>query len=79
MGRSPMNGLMIAGTVLILLGLIGAAIPVFTTQQTKEVAKIGDINITTKEETSHIIPPVLSYGAMGLGGLLIGTGLYRKR
>ena len=41
MGRSPMNGLMIAGAVLILLGPVGVAIPVFTAQRTKEVAKIG--------------------------------------
>jgi hypothetical protein len=74
-----MNRLMIAGAVLILLGLIGVAIPVFTTQQTKEMAKIGDINVTKKEETSHIIPPVLSYSAVGLGVLLIGAGLYRRR
>ena len=79
MGRSPMNGLMIAGAVLALFGLIGLAIPVFTTEQTKEVAKIGDLKLTTKDETSHVIPPVLSYGALGLGVLLIGAGFYRKR
>jgi len=79
MGRSPMNVLMIAGAVLALLGLIGLAIPVFTTEQTKEVAKVGDLKLTTKDETSHVIPPALSYGALGLGVLLIGAGFYRKR
>ena len=31
MGRSSMSGLMVGGAVLILLGLIGFAIPIFTT------------------------------------------------
>ena len=50
MGRSPMTGLMMGGAVLLLLGLIGFAVPYFTTQQTKDVAKVGDLKLQTTEQ-----------------------------
>ena len=77
MGR--MNGLLIFGVVLLIVGLVGFAIPVFTTQKTEDVAKIGGLKIQTTEDTSHSIPPVLSGGVLALGVVLIGLGLYRKR
>jgi hypothetical protein len=54
-------------------------VPIFTTQQTKEVAKIGDIKLQTTESTSHVIPPMVSGGALVLGIVLIGAGLYTRR
>jgi len=77
MGR--MNGLVIGGVILVLLGLLGFAIPIFTTQQTKEVAKIGDLKLQTTESTAHVIPPMVSGGALVLGIVLIGAGLYTRR
>jgi len=77
MGR--MNGLMIFGVVLLIVGLVGLAVPVFTTQKTEDVAKIGGLKIQTTEDTSHSIPPFLSGGVLALGVVLIGLGLYRKR
>jgi hypothetical protein len=77
MGRT-MNGLIVGGAVLILLGLIGFAIPIFTTEQTKDVAKVGDLKLQTTESTTHIIPPILAGGALVLGVVLIGAGFYRK-
>ena len=74
-----MNGLVIGGVVFILLGLAGFAIPIFTTQQTKEVARVGDLKLQTTENTPHVIPPIVSGGAVVLGIVLIGAGLYRKR
>jgi hypothetical protein len=74
-----MNGLVMGGAALAVLGLIGLAIPVFTTQETKEVAKIGDLKLQTTENTSHIVPPLLSEGALALGIVLIGAGLYMRR
>ncbi len=76
MGRSPLT---IGGAILILLGLIGFAIPIFTTQQTTDVARIGDLKIQTTESTSHVIPPIVSSGALVLGVLLLGAGLFQKR
>jgi hypothetical protein len=77
--RSSMNALMIVGAILALLGLVGLAIPVFTTQQTRDVAKIGELKVQATENTSHVIPPLLSGGALVLGIVLIGAGFYQKR
>jgi len=74
-----MKALMMAGDALAILGLIGLAVPVITTQDTKEVAKIGDFKLQTTENKSHAIPPLLSEGALALGIILIGAGLYMRR
>lgn len=77
MGRT--NGLMILGVVLVVAGLFGFAIPVFTTHQTRDVARIGELKIQTTEDTPHIIPPLLSGGVLMLGVILIGLSVYQKR
>ena len=77
MGR--MNGLIAIGAILVLLGVVGFAIPVFTTQETEEVARIGDLTLQSTEDTSHRIPPMLSGGVLLLGAILIGAGLYQRR
>jgi hypothetical protein len=79
MGRMPMNSLVIGGAILVVLGLLGFAVPIITTQQTEEVAKIGDLKLQTTESTSHTVPPFLAGGALALGVVLIGAGFYRKR
>jgi hypothetical protein len=78
-GIQQMNGLVMGGVALAILGLIGLAIPVFTTQQTKDVAKVGDVKLQTTESTSHVVPPIVSGGALALGVALFGAGLYRRR
>ena len=77
--RSFANGLVIAGSILVIVGLLGFAIPIFATQQTEDVAKIGDLHIQTTERTLHVIPPVLAGGVHAVGVILIGGGLYQKR
>ena len=79
MGRSGMSGLMIAGAVLVLLGLVAFAIPVFTTQQTRDVARIGDLKLQTTESRSFVIPPLVSGGAVVLGSVLMAAGFYQRR
>lgn len=76
---SSMNWAVIGGAILLLLGLIGFAIPIFSTQETKDVVAIGDVKIQTTQSTEHSIPPLLSGSSVVLGVLLIGAGLYRKR
>ena len=73
-----MKGIVLASAVLALLGLLGLAIPVFSTSQTKDVAKIGDLKIQTNEETSHVVPPMLAGGALVIGLMLIGAGYMKK-
>jgi hypothetical protein len=74
-----MNELTVGGVALVLHGLTGFAIPIFATQQTKDVAKIGDLKIQSTESTPHVIPPFLSGGALVLGAVLMGVGFYQKR
>jgi hypothetical protein len=78
MGRS-MSALMIVGAVFVLLGLLALAIPVFTTHQTTDVARIGDLKLQTTENKSYVIPPFVAGGALVLGIVLIGAGFYQKR
>jgi ABC-type nickel/cobalt efflux system permease component RcnA len=74
-----MNGLMTFGVILVFAGILGFAIPVFTTQKTDTVARIGDLKLQNTEDTSHHIPQLLSGGVLVLGLILIGTSLYQKR
>lgn len=67
------------GAALALLGIVGFAIPVFTTSQTKDVVNLGDLKIQSTEQSTHVVPQALSGGALLLGIVLIGAGLYRKR
>ena len=70
---------MVAGLVLIALGLVGFAIPIFTTSQTKDVANIGDLKLQTTQSTSYTIPPVASGGALAVGVVLLGVGMFRRQ
>jgi hypothetical protein len=66
------------GALLILLGLLGLAIPYFTTSSTKDVMQLGDMKVQTTESTSHAIPQELAGGALILGLVLLGIGLVRR-
>lgn len=73
-----MSKLMAAGAILVLLGVLGLAIPYFTTSEIKDVAKVGDFKLQTIESTSHFIPPAAAGGVLLLGGLLLGAGFFKK-
>jgi len=73
------RGVILIGAMIALLGLIGFAVPSFSTQETKDVVNLGDLKVQAKTEEPHVIPPVLSGGAMVLGVLLIGAGLVMNR
>lgn len=79
MNHSAMNSLMLGGTVLVLVGLLAFAVPVFSTQHTEDVARIGDLKLQTTEHHWYVIPPYVSGGALILGVLLIGAGFYQRR
>lgn len=72
------NGLITAGVILAVLGLLGFAIPVITTQETTEVARIGDLKVRATQDKSYPIPPLLAGGAFILGIVLIGAGAIRR-
>lgn len=73
-----MSKLMTVGAILVLLGVLGLAVPYFTTSETKDVAKVGDFKLQTTESTSHSIPPAAAGGVLILGGLLLGAAFFKK-
>src|SRR5271167_4294524 len=48
------------GALLSLLGILGLAIPVFTSSETKDVVKLGDLKIQNTEQSTHVVPLPLS-------------------
>jgi ABC-type nickel/cobalt efflux system permease component RcnA len=66
------------GAVIVLLGMLGLAIPVFTTSRTENLAQVGSVKIQDTEQSMHVIPQILSAGVLVLGLLMIGAGLYPK-
>jgi hypothetical protein len=78
MARS-MTIMQTGGALFAVLGIIGLTVPVFTTRQTTEVARIGDLKLQTQEDTSHLIPPLAASGALAIGIILLGGALYRRR
>ncbi len=66
------------GALLALLGILGLAIPVFATSQTKDVVKLGDLKVQSTERSTHVVPQDLSARALLLGVVLIGAGLYQR-
>lgn len=73
-----MNRLAMSGIALVLLGVLGLAIPQFTTQKTEEVARIGDLKIQTTDRETHSISPFLSGGAIIIGLMIAGSALLKR-
>ncbi|TAJ97433.1 MAG: hypothetical protein EPO41_03240 [Reyranella sp.] len=71
--------LVVIGTVLVVLGLIGFAFPMFTTKETTELARLGELKLETTQTTTHVVPPLVIGGVLVAGVILLGAGLYRKR
>lgn len=72
------NGLTTIGAILAVVGLIGLAVPYFTTQETKEVARIGDLKLQATEQKTYSIPPIVAGGALLVGIVLIGASVTRR-
>ncbi len=73
-----MSTLKIFGLVLIGLGLLGFAMPFFTTHENKEIASVGDVKLQANEEETYTIPPVLAGGVLIVGVILVGAGLFKR-
>ena len=77
--RASMNGMVMLGALLALLGILGLAMPEFTTAQTKDVAKVGDLKLQATEHHDFFVPPLVSGGALVIGIALAGAGLMQRR
>ena len=74
-----MKSVMILGVILFVLGLIGLAMPVFTTSRNTDVAKLGDLKLQAKETETHVIPPIAAAGLLAVGAVVLGVGALSKR
>ncbi len=70
---------MLAGAIILLLGIAGIAVPYFTTEQTKNVANVGPLHVQATEQQSHVIPPLLSDAAVAVGVVLMGAAFFSRR
>jgi uncharacterized membrane protein YidH (DUF202 family) len=66
--------LRIIGIVLIVAGIAGLALGTFEYTQTKEVAKIGPLDVKAKEQKSVTIPPLAAGAAAAVGLVLVLAG-----
>jgi hypothetical protein len=66
------------GALLAVFGILGLAVPIFTTSQTKDVVNVGSVKIENTEQSTHVIPEALSAGVLALGIALIGVGVFKK-
>jgi hypothetical protein len=73
-----MNKLVLGGAVLVILGVLGFAVPYFTTSHTDEVARVGDIKLNATETDTHSVPPILAGGLLLLGIVLLGAGVSKR-
>ena len=78
-GGFPMTALTVLAAMLVLAGLLAFAGPMFNTQHTEDVARIGGRKSRATEHRSYGVPPFVSGGALLLGMALIGAGLYQRR
>lgn len=62
-----------------LVGLIAFASPSFNTEETRNVVRLGDLKVQARTEEPHVIPPLVSGGAIVLGVLLMGAGMVMDR
>jgi uncharacterized membrane protein HdeD (DUF308 family) len=73
------NTLVLVGAILAVLGVLAIAVPYFTTTETKDIAKIGDLKVQAKTEETHAIPPFVGPAALILGVVVLGAGLMQRR
>jgi drug/metabolite transporter (DMT)-like permease len=69
-----MNMLRILGILLIVAGAAGLVFGGFEYTQTKEVAKIGPLDLKTKEQRRVAIPPLASGAVLAVGAVLLFAG-----
>lgn len=66
--------LKIAGIVLIVAGLAGLAVGGFEYTRTKEVAKVGPLEVKAKEHERVTIHPLAAGAATAIGAVLVLAG-----
>jgi len=66
--------LRIAGALMIVAGIAGLAPGGFEYTQTREVAKLGPLDLKAKEQKAVTIPPLASGAVLALGAVVVVVG-----
>lgn len=74
-----MRGTTLAGVLLIALGLVLLAGPVFTYTKHEKVVDVGPIEVTAANRKHVSLPPVLGGVSLVVGAVLLVTGTRRER
>ncbi len=73
-----MKSARIIGLILIVLGVIALAIPVFRYTEREEVLKLGPISATANVERSMPIPPAVGWALLA-SGIVVFAVSFRGR
>ena len=72
-----MKGILIAGIVLVVLGIAALVVNVVPIRHQEQVAKIGPLTVTSQKETDYVIPNYVGIGAIVVGVVLVVVGTRR--
>ena len=73
-----MKPMVIAGVVLIVLGLVALTYQGITYTTREKVVEVGPVQVTAEKEHAIWLPPVLGAVAVGAGGVLVIVGSRRS-
>ena len=77
-GKDGMKPMVIAGVVLIVLGLVALTYQGITYTTREKVVEVGPVQVTAEKEHAIWLPPVLGAVAVGTGGVLVIVGSRRS-
>jgi multidrug transporter EmrE-like cation transporter len=66
-----MNGIKIAGIVLVVAGVLGLAYGKFSYTKETHEANIGSLNLSVKDKETVNVPVWAGVGAIVIGGILL--------
>jgi drug/metabolite transporter (DMT)-like permease len=66
--------LKILGVLLVVAGIAGLVLGRFDYTQTKQVAKLGPLDLQASEQKTVTIPPLASGAVLALGAVLVFAG-----
>ena len=72
-----MRKLLIAGLMLVVLGIVALAVNVVPIRHQEQVAKIGSVSVNAEKETDYVIPNYVGIGAIVVGVVLVVLGTRR--
>jgi hypothetical protein len=74
-GGANVKALVLAGVVLIVLGIFGLAERGIRYTTKEEVARVGPIELTAEREKRFALPPAASAASLVAGVALVGIGV----